>query len=107
MGAQVGHLVLQTLRLLRLACRLGLERVDLGAQTLDLGAIGLVRALEILDAADERLVAPDLVGRGEQLRFDLAGQQEADCQRDQRDECRAERLSSPHAASILGVALEH
>src|SRR5439155_26111620 len=106
-GAQVGHLVLQTLSRLRLACGLGLERIDLAAQGLDLGAIGLVRTLEVLDAADERLVAPDLVGRGQQLRFDLAGQKETDRQRDQRDERRAKRLSAPHPGSILGVDLEH
>ena len=48
----------------------GLQDVDLGAERGDLPAGVRIGRLEVLDAAHERLVAGDLVGRGEELCFD-------------------------------------
>ncbi|OLE72325.1 MAG: hypothetical protein AUG05_05385 [Actinobacteria bacterium 13_1_20CM_2_66_18] len=62
------------------------ECVDLGAQLGDLAPVAGVGRFELLHAAQERLVASDLVGRCEKLRPDLVGEHKAGGQRDKRHE---------------------
>jgi hypothetical protein len=76
MGAEVGDLVLKVLGGGRLLGGRGLEGIDFRAEGGDLGAPRFVGLFKILDAVDKRLVAGDLVGRGQELRLDLARHQE-------------------------------
>jgi hypothetical protein len=75
-GPKVGDLVPERLGGGRAAGSVGFESVDLTAEVGDLAAGAGVDRLEVLHAVDERLVPGDLVGRVEQLRLDLIGQDE-------------------------------
>ena len=86
MGAQVADLVAQRLRLRGAGSRLRLERVDLAPQSSDLPPRVGIGGFELLHASHQRLVTRDLVGGRQQLRFDLAGQDEAGRQGHDRQE---------------------
>src|SRR5581483_4673250 len=87
--AKLGDLVAKGGGRRRIAGRLRLESRDLRAERRDLLAVGVVRALEVLHAVNERLRARDLVRGRQKLRLKLAGDQEADRQRDQGHEGRS------------------
>ncbi len=100
-GPEVGDLVLQILRAGRLLGCGSFESVDLRSKRGDLGARRLVGLLQVLDTPDQRLVAGNLVGRGEELSLDLARQEESRRQGDGGHAHDAQDPVARHDAIVL------
>src|SRR5450631_2485422 len=96
MRAKVGDLVLQGLRGGGASGRCGFQRVDLSPKCGDLASGCSVGRLEVLHAANEGLIAGDLVGGRQQLGFELSRHEETGDERDCSNNDDAEQLPAGH-----------
>jgi len=95
-GAQIAELALQRLGGRRAGRGFGFEPVDLHPERCNLPAVVGVGRFELLDVANQGLVAGELVGGREQLRPDLAREHEPGGQGDERDQRERGDVGSRH-----------